>query len=66
MRGDAPPYVRCEVNCVTCGNHFVTRSTKPTITVDTCARCHPFYVGAATNRKTSTQVDRFNRRYSKP
>ncbi len=66
MIGDIPPYGRCEISCAACGNSFVTRSTKPKIVVDTCAKCHPFYVGTLADRKVSDQVTRFNRRYKKP
>ena len=59
------PYRRTDIRCVTCGNHIVTRSTKPEIVVDACPRCHPFWTGSMSWRKTHSQVDRFNRRYNR-
>ena len=39
-----PEYVLSTVHC-SCGNTFVTRSTKPELHVEICAQCHPFYTG---------------------
>ena len=40
--GIHPDYVECTVRC-SCGNTWVTRSTVPSLTVDLCDKCHPFY-----------------------
>ena len=42
--GIHPNYVECKVTCG-CGNTFVTRSVKPSIHVEVCSACHPFYTG---------------------
>ena len=39
-----PEYVEATVRC-TCGNEFVTRSTKGDMHVEICSNCHPFYTG---------------------
>lgn len=39
-----PAYQTITVTCA-CGNSFVTGSTKSSITVDICSRCHPFFTG---------------------
>ncbi len=39
-----PEYAVSNVRC-TCGNEFVTRSTKGDIHVEICSNCHPFYTG---------------------
>jgi large subunit ribosomal protein L31 len=36
-----PEYVVSHVRC-TCGNEFITRSTKPELHVEICSNCHPF------------------------
>ncbi|MDO8515076.1 MAG: 50S ribosomal protein L31, partial [bacterium] len=37
-------YSDAKVTCA-CGNVFTVGSTKPTIHVDLCSKCHPFYTG---------------------
>ena len=43
-QGIHPEYVDCTVKC-TCGNTFVTRSTKSELKIDICNACHPFFTG---------------------
>jgi large subunit ribosomal protein L31 len=45
MKSDIhPTYHQITVTC-SCGASFMTGSTKPTMTVDICAKCHPFFTG---------------------
>jgi large subunit ribosomal protein L31 len=62
--GIHPQYVACEVRC-TCGNTFVTRSTKPSMHVELCSECHPFYTGKQKLVDTGGRIDRFERRYGR-
>jgi large subunit ribosomal protein L31 len=63
MQADIHPrYVTCQVSCA-CGNTFTTRSTQPTIKVDICSVCHPFFTGAQKFVDTAGRVDKFRRRY---
>ncbi|MFN8538122.1 MAG: 50S ribosomal protein L31 [Thermomicrobiales bacterium] len=41
---------------------WTTRSTKPTLSVDVCSTCHPFYTGEQRIVDTAGQVERFMRR----
>ena len=59
-----PDYVVTTVTC-TCGNDFLTRSTKPEIHVEICAECHPFYTGKQKILDTGGRVARFERRFGK-
>lgn len=60
-----PEYGRCDVTCSRCGNSFTTRSTKRTLTVSACSKCHPYFTGGHDTRtKLSTQIERFNHRYN--
>ncbi len=59
-----PEYVEMHVRC-TCGNEFVTRSTKPEIHVEICSACHPFYTGRQKLVDTGGRVERFQRRVAK-
>jgi large subunit ribosomal protein L31 len=58
-----PKYVVAEVSCV-CGNAFVTRSTKPSIKVEVCSACHPFYTGKQKMLDTAGRVEKFNKKFS--
>lgn len=60
--GIHPDYVESTVHC-SCGNTFVTRSTKPEIRVDVCSVCHPFFTGSQRIVDTAGQVDRFRKRF---
>jgi large subunit ribosomal protein L31 len=62
--GIHPDYVVCEVHC-TCGNTFTTRSTKPSMHVELCSECHPFYTGKQKLVDTGGRIDKFERRYGK-
>ena len=49
------------VNC-SCGNSWVTGSTKPEINVNICSQCHPFYTGEQRIVDSVGRVERFVRR----
>lgn len=53
-----PEYMECTVKC-TCGNTFVTRSTKPELKIDICNMCHPFFTGTQKLIDTGGRVQRF-------
>ena len=57
-QGIHPNYVECTVRC-TCGNSWVTRSTKSEMTLDLCDKCHPFYTGQQKLVDTGGRVQRF-------
>jgi large subunit ribosomal protein L31 len=59
-----PSYTETHVTC-TCGNEFVTRSTKDAIHVEICSACHPFYTGRQKLVDTGGRVERFQRRVAK-
>jgi len=57
-----PDYVICEVTCG-CGEHFVTRSTRPVIRVEVCSKCHPFYTGKQKFVDSAGRVEKFQKRW---
>jgi large subunit ribosomal protein L31 len=59
-----PNYVTATVRC-SCGNTFVTRSTRQEIHVEICSACHPFYTGRQKLVDTGGRVERFQRRYGR-
>jgi large subunit ribosomal protein L31 len=60
--GIHPKYVDSTVTCG-CGETFQTRSTKATMRVEICSKCHPFYTGTQKIVDTEGRVERFIRRY---
>ncbi|HEY5274380.1 MAG TPA: 50S ribosomal protein L31 [Acidimicrobiales bacterium] len=65
MKADIhPDYVVASVRC-SCGNTFVTHSTKPELQVELCNECHPFYTGRQKLVDAGGRVERFERRYGR-
>lgn len=57
-----PELFEVTVHC-TCGNQFVTRSTKHEIRATLCSACHPFYTGTQKFVDTAGRIDKFAQRY---
>jgi large subunit ribosomal protein L31 len=57
-----PPYFPdAQVMC-SCGNVFKTGSTKKTINVEVCYKCHPFYTGEHRFVDVKGRVDAFQKK----
>jgi len=63
-KGIHPKYVVAQVSCA-CGNSFVTRATVPSIRVEICSNCHPFYTGRQKIVDSEGRVERFRQRYAR-
>ena len=64
MKADIHPnYVVARVHC-SCGNEFLTRSTKADIKVEICSNCHPFYTGKQKFVDTAGRVEKFQKKYN--
>ena len=59
--GIHPDYKQVEVVC-NCGNTFTTGSTKDSIHVEICSKCHPFFTGKQKFVDAGGRVDRFKKR----
>jgi len=57
-----PDYKDSKVTCA-CGSSFMTRSTKGNLTVDICAKCHPFYTGKQKLIDAAGRVEKFQRKF---
>ncbi len=62
--GIHPSYKEAKVVCA-CGETFMTRSTKPTIHVDICSKCHPFFTGKQKIVDAEGRVEKFKKKYTK-
>ena len=58
-----PVMYETKVICASCGNEFMTHSTKKEIKVDTCSNCHPFYTGRQRFQQAAGRIDQFNKKY---
>jgi large subunit ribosomal protein L31 len=55
-------YPNAKVACA-CGNTFETGSTISSVSIDSCAACHPFFTGQASKFVDAAgRVDKFNQR----
>jgi large subunit ribosomal protein L31 len=58
-----PTYSDTNVKC-SCGNIFITRSTRGgDLSVELCNECHPYFTGKQKLVDTGGRVERFNKRY---
>ena len=62
--GIHPAYHEANITCA-CGATYHIGSTRQSIRVDVCARCHPFYTGQQRIVDTGGRVERFRRRLAK-
>jgi large subunit ribosomal protein L31 len=58
-----PQFFNSTVIC-SCGNTFQTGATKPTLRVEVCSKCHPFYTGQQRMVDTQGRIERMRRRYN--
>lgn len=61
--GIHPVYKDVKVSCA-CGETFMTKSTKPSISVDICSKCHPFYTGKQKLMDIEGRVEKFKKKYA--
>ena len=63
MKSDIHPnYGDSSVTC-SCGNTFITGSTKKELRVELCSKCHPFFTGERKMIDTAGRVEKFKQRY---
>ena len=58
-----PVYKDSTIVCV-CGEVIKTRSTKPSIHVDLCSKCHPFFTGTQKLVDSAGRIEKFSKRYA--
>lgn len=59
-----PKYEETTITCQ-CGNVIHTRSTKPSVRVEICANCHPFFTGKQKLMDSAGRIEKFQKRYKK-
>ncbi len=65
MKADIHPtyYSDAQVVC-SCGHTFVAGATQPTLRVEICSQCHPFFTGEQRIVDTEGRVERMKRRFN--
>ncbi len=58
-----PKYYPNAVVTCSCGNTFTTGSTRESLKVELCSKCHPFFTGEQKIIDTAGRVERFKRKY---
>lgn len=59
-----PQFNMASIATCACGAVFVVGSTLPSIAMEICSQCHPFYTGNEKIMDTAGRVERFNKRLS--
>ncbi|MBI1893267.1 MAG: 50S ribosomal protein L31 [Candidatus Rokubacteria bacterium] len=62
--GIHPEYVETTITCA-CGEVVHTRSTRPSLRVEICSKCHPFFTGKQKLVDTAGRIERFQRKYGR-
>ncbi|HEY9060027.1 MAG TPA: 50S ribosomal protein L31 [Pseudobacteroides sp.] len=60
--GIHPKYEQAAVKCA-CGETFTTGSTKGSLHVEICSKCHPFFTGKQKLIDTGGRVDKFKKKF---
>lgn len=55
-------YTAATVTCSSCGTKFTTGSTRETLTVEVCYKCHPLYTGEHKFLDIKGRVDLFQKK----
>ena len=58
-----PEYKKATIKCG-CGNVIEVGSTKESMAVETCSKCHPFYTGSQKNTVVGGRSERFKKKFS--
>lgn len=61
-KGIHPEVKEATVTCA-CGETFTVKSTKESINVEVCSKCHPFYTGKQSRASKTGRVEKFNQKY---
>ena len=64
MKTEIHPYFYNATVTCSCGNVFNTGATKPTLRVEVCSKCRPFYTGEQRVVDTQGRIERMKRRYN--
>lgn len=58
-----PKYEEAVIKCA-CGNEITTKTTSPTMRVEICSNCHPFYTKKQKIVDSAGRVEKFKKKYN--
>ena len=64
MKADIHPQFYTSTVTCPCGNVFETGATRPSLRVEVCSKCHPFYTGEQRIVDSQGRIERMRRRYN--
>ncbi|AGL90465.1 50S ribosomal protein L31 [Candidatus Phytoplasma australiense] len=53
-----------KISCPTCERQYQVETTVPSIKIETCFKCGPFYTGSQNFVVAAGPIDKFNKRYN--
>ena len=65
MKQNTHPETHVIVATCTCGAEFLMESTEPSLRVEVCSNCHPFYAGTNKIIDAAGRIDTFTKKYAK-
>lgn len=63
MKLNIHPNSKVIVATCTCGAEFLVESTEPSLRVEVCSNCHPFYAGTNKVIDAAGRIDTFKKKY---
>ncbi len=64
MKKDIHPKINKIVAQCACGAQYEIETTKASLTLEVCAKCHPFFTGKQKLLDTAGRVEKFKKRYA--
>ena len=61
-KGIHPDYKETTITCA-CGEVIHARSTRQSLRVEICSKCHPFFTGKQKLVDTARRIDKFKKKY---
>lgn len=55
-------FAEAKIVCTSCGVNYTTGSTRESIHVEVCSKCHPFYTGEHRFLDTKGKVEKFKKK----
>ncbi|MDA0771804.1 MAG: 50S ribosomal protein L31 [Cyanobacteria bacterium] len=65
MKTDIHPKTNVIIASCICGAEFELETTLPSLRVEICSSCHPFYAGTDKIIDTAGRIDKFQKKYNK-
>ena len=65
MKKNLHPKIYDVIAKCSCGKTLNVKSTEPSINIDICSSCHPFYTGQQKFIDTAGRIEKFQKKYGK-